>query len=301
MKKLFLTFTIVLFSLFIHQISCAMDKLKVAASFYPLTHFAQQVGKNHVEVINIIPAGVEPHDFEPTPKDIKKIWSANVFIFNGADFDSWVEKIRVDLKKKGILTINMAEQFELFKSVEEEHRHIHGKFDPHIWLDPILVIQEIKIIREVFIKADPRNTEAYRKNCDEYIEKLTVLHRKFEEGLKSCKIRDIVVSHNAFCYLAKRYDLNVLALSGLSPDEEPSPRRMGEIVKMARKRKIDYVFFETLVTPKIAQTIAREIGAKTLVLNPIEGLTDREIKKSKNYVSVMEENLRNLRQALSCN
>lgn len=275
--------------------SGAAERLKVSASFYPLAHFAGMVGGDSVEVIQIMPAGADPHDFEPTPGDIRNVLRSEVFIYNGAGIDPWAERIITDLQKRGVLTLEMTGYFDLFMTEKA------GKYDPHIWLDPLLVRKEIEIIRDLLIKADPDNNDRYRENSAAYINKLVRLHLKYTEGLKSCKSRSIVVSHNAFSYLAERYNLDNLPISGISTDEEPSPRRMAEISRVVRKKNLGYIFFETLTSQKIAETIAREVGAETLFLNPIEGLTKNEIEGGKSYLSIMETNLKNLRLALSCN
>ncbi|MEO5361548.1 MAG: metal ABC transporter substrate-binding protein [Nitrospirota bacterium] len=266
--------------------------IKVAASIYPLANFAKQVGGSLIDVETIIPAGVEPHEFEPAPKDIRRIYSSRVFIFNGAGIDLWAEKIAPDLEKNGVLMVNMTSGITL--------QHQHGRTDPHVWLDPVLAQKEVEIIREAFIKADPENGQTYRANAEAYLGKLRAVDKKFTDGLKSCAARKIVVTHGAFAYLARRYNLETLVLSGLSPSEEPSPRRLGEAVKTARAQGIKHIFFESLVSPKIAETVAREIGASTLVLNPLEGLTPADAKAGRDYISIMEDNLKNLRIALSC-
>ena len=282
------------------------DTIKVVASFYPLAEFSKQVGGDNVKVINIVPPGVGPHGFEPTPLDITKVYSADIFIFNGSGFDPWAEKIAPELKNRGVSVINMTEHFELLKGVCEHKHHKHGakhkgeEFDPHIWLDPVLAKKQVEIIRDALKERDPKNSSMYESRANDYLTKLSELDEKYKEGLASCAMRDIVVSHAAFGYLAKRYNLNVVNIAGLSPEEEPSPRRIAEIAKFARARNIKYIFFETLVSPKLAETIAREIGAQTLVFNPLEGLTDEELRAGKNYISVMEENLATLRLALQC-
>jgi zinc transport system substrate-binding protein len=299
---------IIPFSFFTQKISYSSEKLKVVASFYPLAHFAAQVGAEHVEVINIMPPGAEPHEFEPTPRDIKKIYDSMIFLFHGAGIDSWAERIHIDVKKKGILTLDMTEHFD-FARIEKkrgheaefgyEHYH-HGENDPHIWLDPFLARKEVEIIRDVFIKADPLHEETYRENSDVYIKKLNVLNEKYKSGLKSCAKRDIIVTHDAFNYLTRRYNLKAHPITGISPEEEPSPRKMVELSKLVLKKNIKYIFFERLVSPKLAETIAHEVGAKTLILNPLGGLTKEDIREGKTYISVMEENLHNLHLALEC-
>lgn len=285
------------------NVSKEKSSVKVVASFYPLAEFAKQVGGNNIEVINIVPPGVEPHDFEPTPQDITKVYSADIFVFNGSGFDPWAEKIAPELKKRGIAVIHMTEHFDLLESKdvhEGEEGHEEENMDPHIWLDPVLAKKEIEIIRDTLKEADPGNSSAYESNANNYLAKLSELDEKYRAGLANCAIRDAVASHAAFGYLAKRYNLNIVNIAGLSPEEEPSPRKIAEVAEFARTTNIKYIFFETLVSPKLAETIANEIGAQTLVFNPLEGLTDEELKSGKNYISVMEENLTNLRRALLC-
>lgn len=294
MKNLIIIITALFLSISSYQISSASDKLKVAASFYPLAHFAEQVGGDKVEIIKIIPGNAEPHEYEPTAKDMVKIQTSRVFIFNGAGLEPWAERILGDLKKKGILTLQMAEHFSLLGDKRG------AKYDPHIWLDPLFAIKEVELIRDIFIRADPANRDYYRSNCALYTGKLLLLNDRYDRGLKSCKNRDIVVSHNAFGYLAGRYDFEVHAITGLSPEEEPSPRRMAEIIKISRAKSIKYVFTELLDSPKIAETIANEVGAEIIIYSHVSGLTDNDIMAGKTYISAMDENLKNLRLALSC-
>ncbi|MCG6551704.1 MAG: zinc ABC transporter substrate-binding protein [Candidatus Magnetominusculus sp. LBB02] len=265
--------------------------VKAAASFYPLAHFAKQAGGALIDVETIVPVGIEPHEFDPAPKDIRHAYDARVFIYNGAGIDRWAEKIAPSLNKKGVITVNATSGIAVTTQ---------GQPDPHTWLDPVLAQKEVELIGSSLIKADPANESQYRANTQAYIAKLQALDNKFRDGLKTCKRRKIVVTHRAFAYLARRYNLETLVLNGLSPSDEPSPRRLGQMVKAARADGIKYIFFESLVSPKIAQTVAREVGASTLVLNPLEGLTPADIKAGKDYILIMEENLANLRRALSC-
>jgi zinc transport system substrate-binding protein len=294
MKNLIAIIAALFLSIFTSQISDASDKLKVAASFYPLAHFAEQVGGDKVEVIKIIPGGADPHEYEPTAKDIVKMQTARVFIFNGAGLEPWAERIEGELKKKGLITLRMSGHFKLHS---EEDR---SKHDPHIWLDPLFAVKEVELIRDVLVKADPVNGDYYKRRCAVYAEQLLQLHERYNRGLKSCGKSDIVVSHNAFGYLAGRYGFKVHAITGLSPEEEPSPRRMAEIIRLARAKDIRYIFTEILVSPKIAETIANEIGAEILIFNHAGELSDNDIMAGKTYISVMDDNLKNLRLALSC-
>ncbi|MHB1464867.1 MAG: metal ABC transporter solute-binding protein, Zn/Mn family, partial [Thermoleophilia bacterium] len=173
-------------------------------------------------------------------------------------------------------------------------------YDPHVWLDPVLAQREVDNIRDGLIRADPKDRSVYEQNAAAYNQKLAGLDGAFRSGLASCARRDIVTSHQAFTYLGKRYGLDVMAISGLSPDEEPPPQKLAEVAQFARQHNIHYIFFERLVNPKLSQTIATEVGAQTLVFDPLEGLTQQEAGRGEDYLSVQRENLANLRRAMEC-
>ena len=268
-------------------------KLKIVTSFYTIGEFAHQVGGDLVDVEVITPAGTEPHDYEPTPQQIADIYASDVFLFNGAGLDSWAEKIAADLNTKQVYPgVSVG---EMRFAVD-----INGATDPHFWLDPKLAIKEVQEISLELARIDETNRQKYTDNANSYIAKLTALSDEYKMGLAKCSQRTIVTSHNAFTYLADEYNFDVIALTGLSPDAEPSAGRLAEIAKLAEEKKMKYIYFETLVSPKLAQTIADEIGATTLIFNPLEGLTNEELAAGENYISVMETNLQNLRIGMIC-
>ncbi len=272
------------------------NKIQVVGTFYPLAHFARQAGGDYVDVVNITPAGAEPHDYEPTPQDIVKAYNAKVFIMNGGGVDTWAEKIQTDLESKGVIVVNMSKDIQLM----EAPAGTEFSADPHIWLDPVLAEQEVGLIRDALIKADPAHANAYNKNASDYITQLKNLDNQYKTGLASCQLHDIVTSHAAFGYMAKRYGLTQIPIAGLSPDAEPSSQQLAQIVQLVKQNHIKYVFFETLVSPKLSQTIANATGAQIIAFNPLEGLTDNEIQSGKTYISVMQDNLSALRTALQC-
>ncbi len=267
-----------------------IGNLPVAASIYPLAYLAEQIGGDTVTVTQITPGGVEPHDYEPSPQDLIAVQKSMIFLMNGGGIDAWADKVHDDLIAKRTVVLTMIDQ--LPASGDER--------DPHLWLDPLTMEKEVAIISNAFMNADPENKGDYGRNAKALIGKLKALDARYRKGLKTCAVRTAVVSHDAFRLLGKAYGFETLAISGLSPDEEPSAKRIAEIADFARKNEIKYIFFETLVSPKLAQTVADEIGAKPLVLNPIEGLTPEEASKGADYVSIMDENLTNLRTALQC-
>lgn len=284
-------------------------QLEVATSFYVIEHFAERVGGDLVNVINVVPAGVDAHDFEPTPKDVAQIQDADVFMFHGAGLDSWAEDLAAQFDASRV--VEMTESFELREITEDAHdedeeleeheeEHGHGDVDPHIWLDPALAAEMVDVIQDALITKDPSNTSLYRSNADAYKQELAQLHEEFVSGLFACELNTIVVSHDAFGYLGTQYGLEIESIAGISPEEEPSTRQLAEIVETAESNNVEYIFFETLASPKLAETVAAEIGGGTLVLNPIEGLTPDEQSNGATYTSVMRENLANLQTALRC-
>ncbi|MBI4734086.1 MAG: zinc ABC transporter substrate-binding protein [Rubrobacteridae bacterium] len=229
-----------------------------------------------------------------------------MFIYSGAGFEPWDDGIIADLKKANkdarsagteqAMPVNGSKGIELLPEKPRSPQDI----DPHFYLDPVLYQQTVINVKEALCEVDPSNTSYYESRTNNFIKQLASLNEEFVKGLKNCKKRDIITSHAAFAYLAKRYDLHQLPISGLS-DEEPSPAHLAEIVEFIRQNKIKYIFVEKLVSPRLAETIAQETGARLLVLNPIEGLTAEDRKTGKNYVSLMRDNLKNLKIALGCN
>lgn len=263
-------------------------RMQVVASFYPLAYIAERIGGEYVSATNLTPAGSEPHDFDPSPRDIAVLQDSHVFLYNGVGLEPWAPRVIPELMQNGVRVIDASNGLEIMGT------------DPHVWLDPVFVKQQVKIVADIFAEVDSAHTVFYKENASVYIQELEKLHQEFTAGLTSCKRRDIVTTHAAFAYLAKRYTLNMMPISGLSPDAEPSPARLVEISRFVRENGIMHIFFETLVSPKVAETIASETGAQTISFNPLEGLTDEEIQQGKTYISVQRENLQALRIALEC-
>lgn len=300
------------------------EETQIVASFYPLAEFSRQVAGDLADVTTITPAGADPHEYEPTPRQIAQAFDADLFIYNGAGQDPWAEKIAEEVEQKGGKVIEMTEQFTLREEgedeehEEEEHEHEHEEEeheeeeehgheeehahekDPHIWLDPTLALKQAEIIRDELAMIDPENEAAYQSNTSQYTNELITLDNRFKEGLANCTKEDIITAHAAFGYMAERYGFNQIAIAGVSTEQEPSARRLAELSTIAKEKEIQYIFFETLVNPRLSEILASEIGAETLVLNPVEGLTKEQEEAGENYVTVMEINLENLQKALEC-
>ncbi len=270
-------------------------KKQVTASFYPLYYFVSQIGGDKIDVKNITPAGSEPHDYEPTAQEIARIETSDLLVLNGS-VEAWGNKIRNNLKDTNVRIVEAGGGL-LTKEVTEEGEKMR---DPHIWLDPQLAKKQAQKITEGLIAIDPVNKMVYQENLKSLDIKFDQLDHDYKAGLSNCTSRDFITSHEAFAYLAQRYNLNQVAISGISPDEEPSAQELSRVAEFARANNVKYIFFETLVSPKLSETIANEVGAQTLVLDPIEGISDDDVVLGKNYFTVMEDNLKNLRIALGC-
>jgi zinc transport system substrate-binding protein len=253
----------------------------VVAAFYPLAWAAQQVGGDRVDVVNLTPPGVEPHDIELTPGDVERVRDADLVLYLGEGFMPALEDAVAGNGK----ALDLLAGKDLFAAEDE------SATDPHIWLDPMRYATVVRAIAEALDMPEA---------ADSLVARLTELDSDFREGLASCERRRIVTSHAAFAYLADAYELDQLALTGLSPEAEPSPRALEALVNEVGEEGATTVFFETLVSPGLAETVARETGARTAALDPLEGLTEDEVADGEDYFSVMRENLAVLREALGC-
>lgn len=271
-------------------------KINVVASFYPLYFFSSEIGKEKADVITVTPAGVEPHDYELSPQDIVRIKESDILIINGGGFEPWAQDITANMNQNHTAVIEVSEGLmdrELFEDGEKIT-------DPHTWLSPVLALRMADVIADAFIAADPAHKSYFESNRDTLKAALNNLDQEYRTGLGSCTGENIITSHEAFGYLAATYGFNQLAITGISPEAEPSLKELAALAQFAKKNNITHIFFESLVNPKLSETLAKEIGAETLVLNPLEGLTPDEISSGKNYITEMQSNLHNLKRALQC-
>jgi len=272
------------------------EKLEVAASFYPLAFFAGEIGGDHAAVATITPAGVEPHDYELTAGDMARIERSRLLILNGAGLEPWGARIRAAINPNKIAVVDISDGF-----MTEQRSGEGGTIaDPHLWLSPVLAQKIADALLQGFVRADPGHRAEYEANAAALAVKLVGLDRSYRDGLRDCAEKNIITSHAAFGYLGAAYGFRQVPIAGLSPDAEPSPAALALIAEFAKKNGVKHIFFERLASPKLAQTLAREIGAQTLTLNPIEGLTGDQISQGKNYFTEMQNNLKNLQLALRC-
>lgn len=288
------------------------EKLTVYASFYPMYDFASKVGGDKVNVVNMVPAGMEPHDWEPAASDIVGLENADVFVYNGAGMEQWVDKVLASLSNKDLKVVNASENAALLEGDAHHHDEDddqgeetadHGEeeetgIDPHVWLAPEQAKVQMKAIAEALSLADPDNAEYYTGNYDTWAAELDALDAEFQQALAPLANKQIVVSHQAFGYLCAAYGLEQVGIEGLTPDYEPSPARMAEIIDFVKEHQVTTIFFEELASPKVAETISSATGAVTDTLSPIASLTQEQIAAGEDYFSMMRKNLAALVKAL---
>ena len=280
--------------------------IKVVAAMYPLEFVATAIGGDLVSVENFTPPGVEPHDLELTPSQVVSLDDADLLLFISG-FQPALEEAAQQSAPANSLDVLTIEGLNLLAAPkddhgtedkdagEESHSDEEMVSDPHVWLDPERLVVIAKAVASKLSEVDPDNSEVYATNLAAFVAELETLDQKFLTGLASCERDLIVTSHAAFGYLADAYGLSQEAIAGLSPESEPTPKRLNEIGKEAKADGTTTIFFETLASPKIAQTLADDLNIEAAVLDPIEGISEGQT-----YFSIMESNLEALRKALNC-
>ncbi len=275
----------------------AAKKQQVVASFYPLAYAAQRVGGDRVQVANLTPAGAEPHDLELTPKQIDELLDADLVLDLGRNFQPAVEKAS---EQRDGPTVKLLDVLPITTGAKRVNENDPQALDPHVWLDPVLMGDIVTQVQRALTKADPAGRATYKSNADAFRTQLTALDARYSGGLANCERKLIVTAHEAFGYLARRYGLKQEGVAGLSPDAEPDPKRLADLTDLVKRDGVTVIFTEELVSPRIADTLAREAGVRTAVLDPLEGLTAAKQKRGATYTSVMDQNLTKLRDALGC-
>jgi zinc transport system substrate-binding protein len=256
----------------------------VVASFYPLAYAAQEIGGPGTAVTNLTPPGAEPHDIELSVRDVERVRSADVVLYLGEGFQPSLETAAEGAEGDAI---DLLPEVAIREGPPDEQ----ATADPHVWLDPLLYAEMADRIDEALDRPE---------RARDFARRLRELDEEYERGLADCEHREIVTSHAAFGYLAARYELDQIAITGLSPEAEPAAADLEQLVAEVREHGATTVFFEPLVSSRLAETIAREAGVETAALNPVEGLTESEIERGADYFTVMRANLETLREALGC-
>ena len=268
------------------------SKLQVISSFYPLHEFSQNVGKEKVDAKLLVPVGIEPHDWEPTIKDVQKMQKSDLIIINGIGFENWVDKLYEMNYQGGVVDTSIG----IIKNMNEEssiHKESHDESgDPHIWLNPVFAKIQVRNIADAFSDLDPENRQYFQENAANYINELDLLDSKIRNELSGCN-HDFIAFHDAFSYFADEYGLTQhTVISSYEPHAEPTAKTLENVINKAKQLNLKIIFTEETADPKTSQVIANEIGGKILVLSPLE------ISGDGTYISKMTENLNHLKEAL---
>ncbi|MDP2078030.1 MAG: zinc ABC transporter substrate-binding protein [Sulfuricurvum sp.] len=280
-------------------------KPMITVSTFSLYEASREVGGDLVDVEVIVPLGNDPHMFSPNPKQVAQISTSSLFVYNGAGFETWAENIKKTLPASTHV-IDMSQYVTLYANQEnthedhEEHEHRHGAYDPHYWLDINNMSKMVKTMEVKFSKLIPKKEAEFHKNATAYLAKLQTLKTDYTTGLSECKNRTLITNHDAFGYLARANNLKNISIIGLSSDEQPSAKILSEVIALVKEHGITTIFFEEMINDNVAQTIARETGAKAQALQPLENISENELKSHETYESIMRTNLAKLTQAMEC-
>lgn len=289
------------------------DGVTVLASFYPLQYVAQQIGGDLVTVDNLTPPAAEPHDLELSPAQVREVGTADLVVYLSGFQNAVDEAIEARAPEHVVDAADSAGLVEHAAEAEEEHageteeehaehadEHGHGATDPHFWLDPSKLAAVGKVVADELAAVDPEHADEYAAGAQRLGQQLDELDQEFADGLAACQGATLVTSHAAFGYLADRYALEQVGISELDPEVEPSPARLREIGDIVEERGIKTLYSETLVSPKVTETLAADLGVNTAVLDPLEGLSEDATAAGDDYVSVMQANLAALEEGLVC-
>ncbi|MBY4962052.1 ZinT/AdcA family metal-binding protein [Streptococcus suis] len=281
-------------------------KLDIVTTFYPVYEFTKEVTGDEANVELLVKVGTEVHGYEPSAKDIARIQEADAFVYENENMETWVHDVEGSIDTEKVNVISATEGMLLLPGGEEEHEgHDHSEeghshaYDPHVWLSPERAITLVENIRDSLVAKYPEKKAVFEKNATTYIEKLDALDAKYSETLSAAKQKYFVTQHTAFAYLALDYGLKQVSITGVAADEDPTPSRLAELTEYINKYGIKYIYFEENASKSVAETLAKETGVQLDVLNPLESLTDEDMKNGKDYISVMEDNLTALEKTTS--
>ena len=266
------------------------SKLQVVTSFYVIYDFAKKIGAEHVQVTNLVSGAQEPHDYELTSGDMILLQKKSVLLVNGLGLEPWLDKLKETVNNPDLTIVTLSKNIDILNT--------ESQADPHIWLDIERAKIMLKNIAEAFSAADPINASDYQANYTKYVVLFDALNENFKYELKSVSKNVFVTTHAAFAYLADAYGLNQIYTSGVLSYDEPSSEAMTKIIELVKTNKVTTIFYEQAGDSKIAEVIANATGAKIAILNPLEGLSQKQIDQGEDYLSVMKNNLSLLSEAL---
>ena len=280
------------------------SKPVIYSSFYPIHFMTEYIGGERIDAQTVVPKDNEVHGYEISPRKMADLEDADALFYVGLELEPWADRVVENLSGADVPTIKVSEGLELLEDHDDhghddhghdDHdHHSHGEYDPHLWTDPIKMQEIATTIKKELIELDKEGEEEFKENYQSLISELKDLADKYESTLADRNSDHFIVSHSAFAYLADRYGLEELSISGITPHEEPSTHRIAELIKKAEEYDLDYVFLEVLAAPEVAEVLAEEAGLEVLTLDPIGGLADED----DDYFLIMERNLENLKKEL---
>lgn len=284
------------------------EKLRVCTSFYAMYDLTRQIGGDKIEIKNLVPNGSEPHDWEPSVGAMFYLEKSDVFIYNGLGMESFTQKIKSSLKND-LIYVEASEGCDILYGYEDDDHDHHDEdeeeheghiedADPHVWLDPYNALKEAENICAALIQADPENSEYYKQNLETFRQKIVRLDLDYKNGLSDLKNRSIIVSHSAYGYICRAYNLTQTPVEGMSASSDPSPRRVREIYDYIRENDITCIFYESLTGSRTASAISEDLGISLYPITSFEGLSPEQEKEGLDYFDIMRENLESLKTGL---
>lgn len=273
-------------------------KIKIAVTFNPLKEFAEAVGGDKVKVETIIPNGSEPHDFDPRAKDLINIENADIFVYNGFNMEPWVDKVISNLQNKDLIIVESSKNINAIKIEEhdnkvEENKEEHGDYDPHTWLGLTSAKVQAKNIMDALIKVDGDNKDFYEKNYKEFEDELDKLLNEYKPKFEALKNKNFVTGHAAFAYFCRDFGLKQNSVEGVFAEGEPTPKKLKGLTDYCKENKVKTIFVEDMVSPKVSETLAKEVGADIKTIYTVEASED-----NKNYIQSMESNIKEVYESL---
>lgn len=279
------------------------DKPNVIVTLFPQYDMVRSIAQDKVNLEFLLPAGVEPHAYEPTPSTLIKINESDLFIYTSDDMETWISNLFNELDQDGPIIVNTSVGVELISHEEDGHEHEdeESELDPHYWLDPLNAKIMVVNVTNGLIEMDPENKDFYQANSDKYLQELDTLDQEFIDLFSKVKLNKIIYGgHFAFGYLAHRFNVEILSpYTGYSPDAEPSVNSLAELIDVMEMNQIKVIFYEELVDPKIARTISEQTGAEIEVLHGAHNLSVEEMEQGLTYFDVMRSNIEKLKVALN--
>lgn len=265
-------------------------KIHIVVSFNAIREFAQAVGKDKVDVATIIPNGTEPHDFELKARDLLQLNQADIFVYNGLDMEAWADKAISIMNNKKLIVVEASKGY---KQLNSQTLEATGKYDPHVWLSLTGAEYEAKSIMNALIKVDPANKNYYSRNYNDFYKNLEGLLKTYNKKFSSLKNKNFVTGHAAFAYLCRDFGLKQNSVEGVFAEGEPSIKKLKNLIDYCRASKIKTIFVEDMVSPRVSETLANEVGAKAIKIYTLESKED-----NKDYLQSMESNLTKIYDSL---